>query len=384
MLSCDGRTELLVIYKEDYYNIVSVIRERDSMDKIILLRKSPVFKVYFFCNIRLFFFTQLLAQNADMSLLKAMSKVMVLRTYRLDEQIYRMGDRVVDIVFVAIGECAASVTVEAVREVEHVPVPHYRRPTSAVKPLESDMSTSSPPHSPLSPHAFLSHPHSLNIPRPLSPGSHPSSQLLSHHRRPPSPSLSPSLIPPPQSSSRVSALKNHGKTKPTPSKALLHKKLPAMQVPSVVHPSHSTSTHSHNVTVMTQKVHLGRLGPGSILASHLAFVSTLQEDCFHKETVVACTLLQAYVIFKNDLMHRFPEAMRLNLRTLLRDAPPLLLPSLWDLQPLQIGAEEWKTARTWELFREQCQKGKKGGDVSVLSKLRWTIILFVRCCGHMV
>lgn len=45
VITCNGRTELLVIYKEDYYNIVSVMMQSDLMDKISLLRRTEMFKV---------------------------------------------------------------------------------------------------------------------------------------------------------------------------------------------------------------------------------------------------------------------------------------------------------------------------------------------------
>lgn len=45
VVSSDRLTELLLIYKEDYYNIVTVIRHADTMEKIVLLRKNPIFKV---------------------------------------------------------------------------------------------------------------------------------------------------------------------------------------------------------------------------------------------------------------------------------------------------------------------------------------------------
>ena len=45
VLTCNGKMELLVIYKEDYYNLISVMTQADLMEKISLLRRTHIFKV---------------------------------------------------------------------------------------------------------------------------------------------------------------------------------------------------------------------------------------------------------------------------------------------------------------------------------------------------
>lgn len=94
IVTSDLLTELIVISKEDYLNLIYVMNSVDSMSKITLLRKTLLFR------------------DVDVSHLKELAKYMEPRNYRLDEVIYSVGERAMDIYIINHGECRVEVSIE--------------------------------------------------------------------------------------------------------------------------------------------------------------------------------------------------------------------------------------------------------------------------------
>lgn len=88
--------ELLVIFREDYYNTISVLMQKKTKEKLLLLRKSTIF------------------QNIDMRHLNALAKVMEPRIFRFDEVLFQSGSKVTGMLIIASGEARVEVRVEAV------------------------------------------------------------------------------------------------------------------------------------------------------------------------------------------------------------------------------------------------------------------------------
>lgn len=94
IVTSDLLTELIVISKEDYINLIYVMNSVDSMAKITLLRKTLLFR------------------DVDVSHLKELAKYMEPRNYRLDEVIYSVGERAMDMYIIQNGECRVEVSIE--------------------------------------------------------------------------------------------------------------------------------------------------------------------------------------------------------------------------------------------------------------------------------
>jgi hypothetical protein len=289
VVSCNGHTELLVIYKEDYYNIVSVINQKAAMDKIILLRKNPIFK------------------NVDMTILKALAKVMSPRTYQLDEVLYYENDKAMNMIIIAVGECVAEVEVHSQKDIVHKPSPHYLTPKASSTLHANTNKRTGRPGSPKTARSFdaesLESADESQSYKSLESQSQLSTSVISKQRR-------------------------------------------------------------------ETRANVGRLGTGSILAPFVATCESIMEEVYHHETVTAATLLTAYVVFKNDFIHHIQEPVRTEIRKLLKASPTYLMPELWDLHSRSLGEMEWKSKKAWDLFKKDLRAGKGTSITTTLHRLQ--------------
>lgn len=95
VVTYDDLTELVVLAKEDYHNLVSVMLKKDSMDKILLLRKTSFF------------------HHTDVSHLMHMAKCMEPKRFHLDEVLYECGREAMGIIIIACGECKAVIEADS-------------------------------------------------------------------------------------------------------------------------------------------------------------------------------------------------------------------------------------------------------------------------------
>lgn len=94
IITCDGLTQLLVISKEDYHNLVYVMMHRDSMDRLALLRKTEMFR------------------STDIVHLKGLARFMVPKRFQINETIIEAGEKATDIIIIESGECRVQTTIE--------------------------------------------------------------------------------------------------------------------------------------------------------------------------------------------------------------------------------------------------------------------------------
>lgn len=118
----------------------------------------------------------------------------------------------------------------------------------------------------------------------------------------------------------------------------------------------------------TQVVSLGRIGPSSLLAPYVALCAGVMDEVHHPQKVIACTLLQTFVIWKNDFFQSIPEGHRVALQQLIQASPDYLLPSLWDTEPRKIGERQWKDGIAWKKFQKEMAARKPGADIMLRVK----------------
>jgi len=87
IVTCVDYTDLLVIYKEDYHNLVYTIMNSESMDRLSLLRRTEMFR------------------SVDVVHLKVLARFMEPRRYKIDEALYKAGESAVEMIITLRGEC---------------------------------------------------------------------------------------------------------------------------------------------------------------------------------------------------------------------------------------------------------------------------------------
>lgn len=79
--------------------------------------------------------------------------------------------------------------------------------------------------------------------------------------------------------------------------------------------------------------------------------------------MIASTLVQVYVIGKNDFLNSIARESRLVLIQTIKDFTVPVLPQLWEYEPANFHIEDWKISRTWEIFRHDLVQGKKRSNI---------------------
>lgn len=101
IVSCDGNTELIVISKEDYHNLVYVMMHAETMSRITLLRKTDLFR------------------SIDVGHLKGLAKYMELRKYKLNEVIYATGSKASEMIIIESGECQVETEIKEYKDLSN-------------------------------------------------------------------------------------------------------------------------------------------------------------------------------------------------------------------------------------------------------------------------
>ena len=118
IVTCDGNTELIVISREDYHNLVYVMMHSDSMARLSLLRKTELFR------------------SVDVMHLKGLARFMEPRQYQINEVIYKSGTKATEIIIIESGECRVETEVKAgvapeefIRRNVNLTTPHFMEGT---------------------------------------------------------------------------------------------------------------------------------------------------------------------------------------------------------------------------------------------------------------
>lgn len=244
-------------------------------------------------------------------MLKALAKVMSPRTYQLDEVLYYEGEKAMNMIIIAIGECVGEVDVHSETDVIVKTTPHYLAPKESAR-----LGTK-------------------NAARPGMRAQHQVSCTVEGK----SPVNCDYTSPRTQHSVDVDSLDSASQL----SASIISKKR------------------------RESRMQVGRLGPASILAPFVAACESIMEEVYHSETVKATTLLQTYVVFKNDFIHHIQEPIRTEIRKLLKSSPTYIMPDLWDLHTKSMGEQEWKAKKAWDMFKRDLRAGK---SISITSRLK--------------
>ena len=84
-----------MVSKEDYQNLIYIMKSQENNQMISLLRRTHIFK------------------DLDIVYLKALAKFMVPRTYHLNEVLYACGSRASEIIIVQSGEARVELQIRA-------------------------------------------------------------------------------------------------------------------------------------------------------------------------------------------------------------------------------------------------------------------------------
>lgn len=87
IITSESLTELIIISREEYQRIVSVMRESDMVERVRLLRKTQQFSCI------------------ELPYLHEVAKLMESRVFRLDTVLYSLGDISKEVFFIHKGEC---------------------------------------------------------------------------------------------------------------------------------------------------------------------------------------------------------------------------------------------------------------------------------------
>lgn len=87
IVTSDALTELIIISRDEYQRIVTVMREGDMMERVRLLRRTQMFS------------------SLELPHLHEIAKVMESKIFRLDSKLFTIGESAKDVYFIHKGEC---------------------------------------------------------------------------------------------------------------------------------------------------------------------------------------------------------------------------------------------------------------------------------------
>lgn len=92
---------LIIISKQDYMSLVSIIMQSDILEKVNVLRKTTLF------------------QNVDGNHLREVAKYLLPRRHQIEEVIYKIGDKVNEMFVISCGECRAEIEFQTLDKTSH-------------------------------------------------------------------------------------------------------------------------------------------------------------------------------------------------------------------------------------------------------------------------
>eukprot|EP01032_Pedospumella_encystans_P022055 gene22055-25004_t len=340
IVTCEGNTELIIISREDYHNLVYVMMHADSMNRLTLLRRTDLFR------------------TVDVQHLKSLARFMEPRKYQLNEALYKVGTKALEIIIIESGECRVETEIrEGLDAAEQAELEKQKRngyldPTLATVSHQDDQ-----PHR--SSVTFSgSHDVAPNGERSHTPFAAPSfdsaeqsekvgillDSVSGSGKQPTSPQKKKFTLPiiPSSTSSKV-------KTAPAPAPVKLLSTDPVNSVAAKIRMKR-LQTQQMIPIGKTHKINLGRIAPNSVLAMYITSGS-LADDVFHPETVIASTLVHAYTIGKHDFFNHLPKDTRFAIEKIISEYKAPELTSLWQNNPKKMDEDLWKKEKAWKMFR---------------------------------
>eukprot|EP01033_Poteriospumella_lacustris_P004515 gene4515-3224_t len=337
IVTCEDVTELLVIFRKDYENLIAATSQVETMAKIRLLRKTDLF------------------HNLDMIHLRALANVMETKTYGIDETVVMVGKRATDVIIVERGEMTVLTEVlegyskdKYQRMVEEQSYHHYLEDkhhhshlTSDGRPMvdEEDYNHDKLKKMQVKKNEILEmskmdsqkymQSKLQRMPSSIG-GTGSSSRDLNAN------SSSTLGSQPFEAAVRESGSPNGGRRS-----AEERKRNPRFQSTQLV------------PIGRRKKVTLGRIAPNSVLATYVMTCATQHDEVYHPETIIATTLVNVYTVSKHAFFTSLPKDSKFAIVKLVKEYKPPILTSLWENVPRVLDETQWKMEKTWKNFKSR-------------------------------
>ena len=345
IITGEDNTELIVISKEDYHNLVYVMMHSDSMHKLQVLRRTELF------------------HSLDIVHLRALSRFMEPRKYQIDEEIQTTGKKATELIIIEKGECRVITEIqegyEKLSAEQKYQIRHRRYMEKASSP------SGSPRHE-------NPHPNQVSTSIiPSTPKHGGGGGAKGAHTEPVAS----------QSVEQVHKLLRHkpyqteeNEVLDTSKKELRKKSLMfeeklkeslgiaegIMARPNSEEGERGNSRRGNrfksmdmNLLGRRKKIDLGRIAPNSILSASVLGTDNPHQDAFHPETVIAASLVTAYTIGKHDFFNHMPKDSLEAIVKVIREYKPPVLNPLWENAPRVLDENQWKMEKVWERFKNQ-------------------------------
>lgn len=313
----EDTTELLILAREDYNNLVFLTMQGDSAHKLKLLRKTELFR------------------TVDGVHLQALSKFMEPRKYQIDEQLVSAGKRASEIIIVETGECRAITEItegfERISEEEKQNMAYNRLMEAPHRATPVAVATTGTEFN----HVLNKSKQSKEMPDVL----------------------------------KTSIKEVKQKQLSVPQLDKLASQLDAPLGPLTPQRKLNRLATKHLTTTKKKVIDLGRIAPNSVLASYIALLSDVHEDVYHPETVVASSLVTAYTIGKHDLLTHLAKDSYIAIAKTVQDHKQPVLNFLWENVPRMLDENQWRMEKTWEKFRTQVANDHHK-DINILTTLK--------------
>lgn len=347
IITGEDNTELIVIAKEDYHNLVYVMMHADSMHKLQLLRRTELF------------------HSLDIVHLRALSRFMEPKKFNIDEEIQVSGKKATELIIIEKGEC------RVVTEIQE----GYEKLTAAQK-----YKLNHKRYMETSPRRDLITPRGGGK-NELSPinakkggGKHPDKSTtvdkvaenhkLLHHKQ--LPDEQEELLQLSTKEIRKKSLLFAEKLKESLQVAQQltsnsNSRPVSRQTEREDTPGDGARRNTNNrfrsmdmnLIGKRKKIDLGRIAPNSILAPYVLSTETPHQDVYHSETVIAASLVTTFAIGKHDFFNHMPKDSLEAIIKVIREYKPPLLNPLWENAPRVLDENQWKMEKVWERFRSQ-------------------------------
>lgn len=303
IVTCEGNTELIIISREDYHNLVYVMMHADSMNRLTLLRKTDLFR------------------TVDVQHLKSLARFMEPRKYQLNEPLYKVGTKALEIIIIESGECRVETEIrEGLDAVEQADLEKQKRngyldaTHNETHHEENSNSNNAAAHSSSNNHG-TNHRSSVAFAPSVDERSHTpfaSADSAELSAAEPSVAEEDSMAGSGKFGPGTSAKKKF--SLPVIGSAKI-KTVPVVKPLLAADPINSVAAKIKMKRMQTQqmipigkthRINLGRIAPNSVLAMYITSGS-LADDVFHPETVIASTLVNAYTIGEHFLRFKCNE-----------------------------------------------------------------------------
>jgi CRP-like cAMP-binding protein len=298
----DGNTELIIISREDYHNLVYVMMHADSMERLSLLRRTELFR------------------TVDVQHLKSLSRFMEPRKFQLNEVLYTAGSKATEIIIIQSGECRVETEIhegldpqERAEQERNMKKAGYLVPTAATQAgLDSGAGGDSG-----NAHGRSRTPFGGGGGSAVDGGGSGSVGAADsqdgdgggggggkHKTKFALPKVMPKHT---TSAAALGSPSSQHKTAPAPSAVsalTIEAMADAKPLPDATNTVAAKIKLKRLQTMQmipigrARKINLGRIAPNSVLATYVTTSGSLADDVYHPETVIASSLVFAYTIGK--------------------------------------------------------------------------------------